>query len=476
MASDNLKNLRLYQDYWSEGGMTDENNLSNALLTQPDVLSPVLTHLAGREDKRFPLSFLTEGMGVTKELNDTQYQFPVIGRLNKAVLCTDIAGTGYGFSTLKITFKDRWFNKFYIVENPDGTQIRLQDEGVQVEKGWQYTGIIMGPDFDAKVTNNDTIGKMFVQTFAPVAISGSSGTTSNWVSPSKVSNQTTMIRKGYQYEGNAPNKVVNVEFDLGGRKSKLWWDFEEYQHFLRWQEEVEYNLWYSKYNRDSNGVIHNMDSNGKPIPIGAGAIQQIPNKNQYTFMTASKMKNIIRDIFYGASDAQKVQIDLFTGLGGLDEWDTAMKSEIASGTYIKNTPANAFISGTGSNLRLGGYFTSYQHIDGHIITVRHLPLFDHGAKVLNSPKHPKTGLPLESYKMIFLDRSTYDGEPNVYMVHQKGRQLLRWAVAGATIPPGFSGNSLRATDIDGASVHFMKSAGVAIRRATNCLYLECVRQ
>ena len=44
--ADNLKKLRLYEEYLQRDGMTDENSLANALLTQPDVLSPVITHLA----------------------------------------------------------------------------------------------------------------------------------------------------------------------------------------------------------------------------------------------------------------------------------------------------------------------------------------------------------------------------------------------------------------------------------------------
>ena len=98
-----------------------------------------------------------------------------------------------------------------------------------------------------------------------------------------------------------------------------------------------------------------------------------------------------------------------------------MKDELSSGSYIKNTDPSAFMSGGSSALQFGGFFTSYKHIDGHVITVRHLPLFDHGARALNSPKHPVSGLPLESYRMIFLDMSSYDGQKNVQMISRKGR-------------------------------------------------------
>lgn len=476
MAADNLKKLRLYQDTFNAEGMTDENSLANALLTEPDKLSPVLTHLAGQEDKRFPLSFLTEGLNNVKYINDIEYDYPVMGRLNKSVVAVSLdAGTGVSHSRFKVTFAERWFVKQYIIENPSGIQMRVMEDPIETAGGWQYTLQLVTSDSTEAVATGDIAGKQFVQLFAPTAFSGSRGNESNWVAPSKMRNQISLIRKSYRYEGNMPDRVVNVELTVGGRTTKLWYDFEEYQHMLRWKEEAEYALWYSQYNRDTDGVIHLKDDNGKPIPLGSGVIEQIPNVDTYSELTATKLKNVVRDALYGASDAAQMNIVLFTGLGGLEEFDKAMKDEISSGSYIKNTDPSSFITGSGANLQLGGFFTSYKHIDGHVITVRHLPLFDHGARALNSDKHPVTGLPLESYRMIFLDMSTYDGEQNVAMVTRKGRELVRWAVAGASVPPGFQGNALRANDVDGASVHFMKESGISVRRATNCLHLECVR-
>ena len=474
MSADNISKLRLYNDTWNTQGMTDENSLANALLTQQDVLSPVLTHLAGREDMRFPLSFLTEGLGNIKTIQDIEYDFPVMGRLNRSVMATDLTGTGIGHSRFYITFEDKWFVKQYLIESPDGIQARIMGTPEQVALGWKYPCELISAEDTAAVSDTDVENKQWVQLFAPVSVSGSRGNYSHWVAPSKMRNQISLMRKSYNYEGNAPNRTVNVEFNIGGRKTTLWYDFEEWQHMLRWKEEIESSYWYSQYNRAINGVIHLKDENGKVIPLGSGVLEQIPNVDSYSILTASKLKNAIRDALYGASDAQDMNIVLFTGLGGMEEFDNAMKSDIASKAYMLLN-GSQFVTGSGKNMALGGYFTTYKHIDGHTITVRRLPLFDNGPRALNSDPHPVTGLPLESYRMIFLDMSTYDGEANIKMVAQKNRQLLRWAVAGATIPPGFSGNSLRANDIDGASVHFMRSGGIAIRRATNCLHFQCVR-
>jgi hypothetical protein len=51
--------------------------------------------------------------------------------------------------------------------------------------------------------------------------------------------------------------------------------------------------------------------------------------------------------------------------------------------------------------------------------------------------------------------------------------MIRWAVAGSTIPTGFSGNDLRASDIDGASVHFLKVAGIVMKRFDTSVDMRC---
>ena len=60
MATINEK-LRLYEDTFNEAAYSSVNHIANALQHKSDILSPAITHLYGRLDKRFPLSFLTEG-------------------------------------------------------------------------------------------------------------------------------------------------------------------------------------------------------------------------------------------------------------------------------------------------------------------------------------------------------------------------------------------------------------------------------
>jgi hypothetical protein len=313
---------------------------------------------------------------------------------------------------------------------------------------------------------------------ANVAQSRSMGNESNVVSPGKIRNQLSVLRKSYRLAGNISNKTVEVEFNLGGaKKSNLWINWEQWQHMLQWKEALEEHCWYARYNRTADGRILMKDPNtGQPIPVGAGVLDQIPNYDTYSILTAKKIKNTVRDVMFGATDTGAMDVVLYTGIGGMEEFDNAMKADAAS-TGFNVVQGDKFIRGAGRNLILGGYFTQYEHVDGHVITVKHLPLLDHGSRAEAARRHPITGLPITSYDMYFVDQSMYDGARNVQMVYEKGRSMITGILKGmAATPMNFAGNNVNvnlATEQDVSSIHFMCTKGIAIRRNTHCFVLTC---
>jgi hypothetical protein len=309
-----------------------------------------------------------------------------------------------------------------------------------------------------------TAGSLFAQMYAPVGVDFSRGNASNWQAPARVRHKLTTIRKSYQFSGNAKDYVV--EFDLpvkGGQTSRFWMDYEEWQHFLQWKEECEMYYWYGQQSYGDNGVVQMKDENGQPVQIGPGLFDQIINKDTYSVLTENKLSDVVGDIFFGMTDAQNMNVTLYTGTGGAREFDRAMKDKLGTLGFTVFSDGR-FIQGNGSELTLTGYFKRYEHVDGHTINVVKVPLFDHGAVAQASQRHPVTGLPLESYRMCFVDQSRYDGQPNVQMINKKGREMVKWAVAGSVVPRGMGDSALRASDIDGASVHFLKTAGICLKR------------
>lgn len=473
----------LYKDKFDGTGYTNENSLANALLTKPDVINPVITHLAGETNKMFPLTFLTEGQtGGYETINDIQYEWGTIGRMrhgSKIVSHTYGAGDkpGINFTPFFVTFEDNWLKVQHMVISPNGVQCRVMEKGKQVGAHFLYKLQINGYDPTEFVPLSELVaGLSWVMSGgAPVSESFSMGNESNVMMPGKMRNQLSVLRKSYRWGGNLKNKQVEVQFNIDGRQTSYWMPFEEWQHMMDWKQMCEEHYWYSKYNRLADGTISLKDyDNGFAIPTGAGVDYQIPNRDTFSFLTYKKIKETVGDVMYGATDTGKMNVVLYTGIGGLEEFSDAMAEK---GSSFQQVAGDKFIKGEGSNLYLDGFYTAFKHIDGHMVEVRHLPLLDYGARAENAPKHPISGKPITSYDMYFVDQSVYDGENNVKMLAQKGRSMIRGVVKGmAPLNPGeFNGNALEpiASEKDETSVHFMTTKGICIRRNNHCFKLSC---
>ena len=472
-------NISVQKTYYNDAQMTDMNSLSNALLARPTELSPIITHLAGKDDKRFPLSFLTEGVGNTKSIDRLEYESRVKTHTLKTrpiAIAGAASGAGAGGATFTLTFPDKHFVFPYVLINSAGEQVRIMNEPVLVGGNYEYTCRLVNPDLTATLTNGVDVGDLWASLYAPVGVDFSRGNASNWETPGKVRNKIGTIRKSYHMSGNAKDFVA--EFTLptkGGKTTKLWMDYEEYTHMLNFKEECEMYYWYGQKTYDSAGQTLMNDENGQPVVVGPGLFEQIINKDTYSTLTENKIKNIIGDLFYGMTDASQKQVTLYTGTGGAREFDEALKSHFASGGAgnWKIGGENRFITGSGRSLGMSGYFTSYEHVDGHTVNVVKLPLFDHGPVAQARAKHPVTGYSLESYRMVFVDQSNYDGQNNLQMINKKGRESMRWCVAGSVVPRGFDSSSSRASDVDGASVHMLKTAGIILKRFDTSLDITC---
>jgi hypothetical protein len=355
----NGTNISVQKTFYNDSQMTDMNSLSNALLSKPTELSPIITHLAGKDDKRFPLSFLTEGVGNTKSIDRLEYEYRVAThRLRTrpvAVTMTSTANVGLGGASFELTFPDKHFVFPYVLVSQSGTQARIMKEPVQASGGtaWTYTLQLVNPSATATMSAADvTQGALFAQMYAPVGVDFSRGNASNWETPGKVRNKLTTVRKSYHMSGNAKDFVA--EFSLptkGGSTTKLWMDYEEYLHMLDFKEECEMYYWYGQKTYDSNGQTYMKDENGQPVIVGPGLLEQIVNTDTYSTMTETKLKNIIGDLFYGMTDAATKQVTLYTGTGGAREFDEALKNHFsgAAGSW-KVGGENRFITGSGRSL------------------------------------------------------------------------------------------------------------------------------
>ena len=465
----------LMDQVWNESMKSNDASFSRLINAQPDKIAPVLTRMMGNESSRFPLMYLSEGMNAIQEIDGDEYEYDVIGRLFKAVSLQSPASGSYaanfgiGYSEATLYFAEGIFPIGYTILSPLGYQLRITNR-IQTNGQWAYSVRLVAKNASEFLPSSElAAGALYALGWNSVASFGSFGSLSTSTAPVKVRGDVGTIRKGYAYEGNIKyRKAKTVQLDTkGGGNREMYWPYEEYQHNLSFRVECETNYWYSKSNRDAYGVINERDEQGNPIVRGSGLFEQITNKDSYGTLTADKIDQTIRDVFYGMSDAENKVITLFTGIGGRLMFDQAMKNELSAKQYIKLSD-NKFVTGDGYNLGLGGYFDTYQHVDGYKVIIKTASIFDNGPQALASPKHPNyPNLPLESFRMAFVDTSTYDGMSNLSMVSKKGRAMLRGMVKGINEAPSgtdFTANDIIATDKDGSSVHFLKAGQVVLRR------------
>ncbi|UCD07854.1 MAG: hypothetical protein JSW41_02720, partial [Candidatus Aenigmatarchaeota archaeon] len=163
-----------------------------------------LTWLLGDSTRSFPLSMATMGDVVTpngfkksnsklKEMNDIQYTYPVMSRLNKAAILaednTDV-NAGIGGSTFKLVFTDNWIKQNYMIESPLGVQAYVLRPGEPVSQGYEYE-LQLNAVTDKTVVpiSEMTAGTKWVELNTFNAESESRGTAFKRVAPGKFKNQ-----------------------------------------------------------------------------------------------------------------------------------------------------------------------------------------------------------------------------------------------------------------------------------------------
>lgn len=478
--------LRLYSDTYNEKGYSNVEHLMKGMLNESTTLGPMITNLfysnAQYGSKAFPLMFYTEGSGSRRgvEIDSVEFTSNVMGKPKKTstIASTINSGSdkpGIGFSTFRISFVDRWFMMNQELYCSDiNTVLRVVSDPQPDGDRFLYTvELVTADSLQYCPVEYLSAGTVWSGGIVKVGLWSSEGTEHRSQNPGKIKNQVSFVRDSYNLKGNIQNKIMVVEASLGSKSTKYFCEYELYQRTLQWKEKCESDLWYSKYNRDENGNINNIDRNGQaPIASAAGLLEQIPNEDSYSKMTTDKLTQIVRDALFNASDSTNRKIRVHTGTGGMQEAHEAMTKASSGFTLVDSK----FVQGSAPDkLTYGAYFTKFRTVDGDEVEFVLTPLLDSGLRASASEAHPLTGLPLESYSMYFIDYSEYEGKKNIEYIHEKGRGDTNIIVAGLQLPPGYeqSKSIIRSTSKDESSIHWSKSQAIHINRPTNCFKVFC---
>ena len=479
---------------YDDRGYSNEETIAHLMLSKPEEINNVLTYTYGMDDDRFPLTFLTEGQGNAGvvDIATVQWTWKTMGRMkfNDFVLYFNTANTtpGKGGAMFEVEFKTHWLIEQYGLIAPDGvTQVRImKDLGEGPHGGYLYRLKLTNPDPNAYVDlENLKAGKYWSMTAPTISESYSKGNRSNVMGPGKMQSQLEFHRYSKEIAGNISNVVVTYEFKTkSGGTTNLWINEEMRQHDIQCRIMDEERLWLAEYNRDVNGEIHLIDpDNGQPIPHTAG-MQQICRESNYDtygeILTLNKIERTVGDVLDKDTDTGSMEVVLACGKGFAQDFDMAIRNDARSEGFA--TPlGDKMIEDFEGGLSYGKYFRRYKTVDGHIITLKHLPFLDNGTVAENAKAngnvHPRSGLPITSHQAFLIDLSTYQGVRNVRKVRQKGQIYKAGVLKGLTDIPASWGavpTNAISTEIDMSRYEVKNSYGLQVNNATKMFQLKCV--
>lgn len=477
---------------FDDRGYSNEESIANLQLQKPVEINAFLTYNYGKDDDRFPLTFLTEGRGSAGvvDVDTVQWTWKTMGRLKfddfVTYFNTANLKPGVGGSDFEVHFSTHWFIEQYTLTAPDGhTQVRIQRDLGESAHGYGYILRLMSPNPDAFVDPEMlAVGKYWSMGAPLVSESYSKGNRSNTMGPGQMTSQLEFHRYSKEIAGNLANVVTEYEFEGGdGGKNKLWINEEMRQFNVTMRIANEERLWMAEYNRNTNGEVALKDmDNGKPIPTTAGMLEICRESNYDTYgeyLTLNKIKRTVGDVLDRDTDDGTMNIVLMGGKGFIEDFDEAMRMDATENGFV--TPlGDKMIDGSDAGLTYGKYFRRYKTVDGHTITVKHGSFFDKSTIAETAKKngmiHPRSGLPITSHQACFIDFSSYNGHQNVRKVRMKGQIYKAKVLKGLTDVPaswGVPETNFISTEIDMSRFEVKDSLGLQVDTATKMFLLQC---
>ena len=481
-----LNNLQIGRGKWFSD-LVDENMISNAMLTRPYEVTRVISYVFGSKDDGYSTSLdaITGGLGNVMTIDQRDYEWSVMIDIDRAVTIrsakwqgTEITAAnastvmaGLGNTPIMLWLEDKWFGPGAILEF-DNREYQVRVSGAPYQDGneWVYTCFIADGQSNSYIPGEYLLAGRQVSRLASAYEEYSEeGDILNYNTHFKMRNFLFTTRLDYDITGTAYSTVlwIALKDPKTGKTSYLWSDYQEWKAMREWSKRCERMMVYSKSNVNKDGSTSLLGTNGRPVYIPAGLLQQIApsNRRYYTELTPELLEDFLFDLSYNILGTNERKFVALTGEMGMKEFDRVLKQKAATMNLIDTK----FISGSGQALVLGGQFVTYKMTNGIELTLKHFPLYDD--PTYNRLLHPVSGKPLESYRMTFLDLGRRDGQANIVKVVRKDREMVIWNTSGSVAPgTGYSKNksTVRSNAKDGYSVHFLGEMGIMLRDPRAC--------
>jgi hypothetical protein len=312
-----INGLQLYRTKW-HSGLTQQNHLSSAYLTEPEVMSTLVTRIFGMQGSN-PIQYLTSGMGRSTEIGNREYDWHLQGDDEKAVAIAGNYGEyGANRTNFRVKFKEKWFaNQEVLVLDDRDYRVRVMEDPYFDGQAWIYTMRQVGTATAAIPSALLEAGKEMSKEYTTVPEFSTGGNTT-FSAPFKMRNHLSTLRKSYTVTRSAATDALVIQLadpNNPGKKSTVWTRYAEWEAMAQWYREIERSYWYSTFSSDSNGITDMLGNNGLPVYEGAGIREQIAPANirNYTELSENIIRDFLIDLSYNVMPESSREFVAFTG-------------------------------------------------------------------------------------------------------------------------------------------------------------------
>ena len=443
------------------GKETQESNaLVTNLLKYPEIAKTLI-----RQYPQYSLNYFLDGTSrFAKEelIGENAFRWPILGRLNRPSTCTGvITGTGVGNSTFTVEFEENFFNPNDVVRFADESQGIVMGEPTPSAGGYTFSFILQTNDALATIAATAATAGLTANTVGSAFPEGSDRGYENHVYPDWYINHIGIARKSKSITGSALTDITWIE--NGGQRVWFFTDEKLMREEFLYQKELD--SWYSTSTMDANGNSTVIGVDGKAIVKGDGVLRQIDASNVDTYngqLTEARLTDFLAQLQLNTGN-QNAHWMVFTGTAGKLAFHNAMRDLVyPAGNLI-------YDAAVGAETEIGVNFTSYNAL-GSRLTLVHNPLFDdpnlHGNNI-----DPVSGMPVESFRMVFLDMGVTDGVANIERkVKGAGgidRGMIIKYISGMVNP--FNQASMEAANSrDAFTCEVLCESGIIVRNPLSC--------
>jgi len=465
-------------------GIVDSNHTIQHFSGKPHALDQVLSYAlnydaTGKFNGNYLLEFLTTALGNTEiQVGNDEIVWDIVTTCerNYTISRTNPSGTtmrGQGGSAFDLYFKTKCFSKGDVIMSEKQYHLRLQDDMVQTGYGWKASVQLLDPTQESIPADQLLEGVRYARLYTLVEEYSDYGGSPEWSTPATLRTQLSTIRLQQPVTGKAvTNDITKINLynpNTGKYDISTWMQAVDIKTLYQMKRDTERLYNYGIASHVTGSVPHINGPNGRPVLSGAGLRQQISPANVYThngYITYGFLSNLLIELSQIRGDGTGMEFMCLTGFGGQEMINKMVRDEMTvQGVTFQNDYMHFYSMGQDKTLTFTEpLFQTINFKNGIKLTVMLNPI--QNDKNLFTQKHPKTGLPVESYRMTILPKYTKDGGPNLVSVVKKMRKELIWYVEGSMGPTAVlnsSGKRSAASSIDGYEINALSDRGIVLK-------------